>query len=269
MKLISNQPNSTARIYIASGAMWAFLGALTGLTAALELLAPDIIGRYPFLSFGRIRPLHVNLIAFGGVYTLLLGGAAHIVPRLCRVEGLWSEKLGSANALLLWNAVFVAAIFALPFGYTQGREYAEFVWWIDWMLAISVILFTFNVYMTVATRRERLLYVSLWYICGGLIWTILVYFLGNVMWNPPSGALTGIIDSIWLWFYGHNVVGLILTPMGLAMAYYVLPRAAKAPVYSHGLSLIGFWVLLVMYTHVGTHHLLKAPVPGGLHITEG
>lgn len=266
MKLISDQPNSTSRIYIASGAIWAFLGALTGLTAALELIAPDFVGHYQFLSFGRIRPLHVNLIAFAGVYTLFLGAASHIVPRLCRVEGLWSEKLGSANALILWNLVFVCAVFTLPFGHTQGREYAELVWWIDWMLAISVILFAFNIMMTLVTRRERLLYVSLWYICGGLIWTILVYFIGNVMWNPPEGALMGIVDSIWLWFYGHNVVGLILTPLGVGVAYYVIPRAARAPVFSHGLSLIGFWMLLVMYTHVGTHHLLQAPVPRWLKV---
>lgn len=265
MKVISSEPNATARVYIISGAIWAIVGALAGLTAALELIAPDLIGQFPWLSFGRLRPVHVNIVAFGFVYTMLLGCAAHIVPRLCRVEKLWSEKLGSATALL-WNVVFIAAMFTLMMGHTQARELAELIWPIDVLVAVSVVLFMVNVYMTVLNRKERLLYVSLWYICGGLIWTAGVYVIGNVMWKPDTGALQGLVDSVWLWFYGHNVVGLILTPMAVAMAYYVLPRAAKAPVWGHNLSLVGFWVLLVVYTHVGTHHIIQAPVPRWLKV---
>jgi len=265
VKLLSDRPYSTARGYFATGAVWAVVGALAGLVAALELVAPDLLGSVPYWSFGRLRPVHVNVVAFGFVYSLLLGGAAYIVPRLCRVDGLWSERLGSLG-VWLWNAVFVAAALTLPFGLTQGREYAELIYPIDVLVMLAIGVFAVNVYMTLAHRREPLLYVSLWYIAGGLAWSLSVYFLGNVMFRPPQGALTGIVDSIWLWFYGHNVVGLILTPMAVAMAYWVLPRAAKAPVWSHTMSLLGFWVLLVMYTHTGTHHLLQAPVPRWLKV---
>lgn len=265
MKLISSEPNATAKGFLVTGTIWGVVGASVGLYAALGLVAPDLLMTHPALSFGRLRPLHVNAVAFGFVYSLLLAGAAFIVPRLCRVEGLWSERLGTIT-VLLWNAVFVSAAITLPFGFTQGREYAELIYPIDVLVAVTIGLFAFNIYMTYATRRERLLYVSLWYIGGGLAWTVSVYFLGNVMFRPPTGALTGIIDSIWLWFYGHNVVGLILTPMALAMAYWVLPRAAKAPVWSHSMSLLGFWILLVVYTHTGTHHLLQAPVPQWLKV---
>jgi cbb3-type cytochrome c oxidase subunit I len=265
LKLISNQPYSTARGYALSGAFWAVVGALAGLTAALELVAPDLMGHIPYITFGRLRPVHVNVVAFGFVYSLLLAGASYSVPRLCRLKGLWNERLGNIG-VWLWNAVFVAAALTLPFGRTQGREYAELVYPIDVLVILSIGLFTVNVYMTLARRKEPLLYVTLWYVAGGLAWTLSVYFLGNIMFRPPVGALTGIVDSIWLWFYGHNVVGLILTPLAVAMAYWVLPRAVKAPIWSHTMSLMGFWILLVIYTHTGTHHLLQAPVPRWLKV---
>jgi cytochrome c oxidase cbb3-type subunit 1 len=124
---------------------------------------------------------------------------------------------------------------------------------------VAVLLYL--VFGTVMRRKERLLYVSVWYIAGGLIWTFFVYAVGNAVWEYPFGSWTGINDQILLWFYGHNVVGLVITPQAVAMAYYIIPRATRKPVYSHALSLFGFWALIVMYTHTGTHHLLQAPVP--------
>jgi len=114
--------------------------------------------------------------------------------------------------------------------------------------------------MTVLHRREQLLYVSVWYALGGVLWTAVVFPLGNVMWRF-SGSLTGTVDAVWLWFYGHNILGLYLTPLAVAVLYYLMPRIAKAPLYSHTLSLIGFWSLLAFYAHIGAHHLLQAPVP--------
>lgn len=266
MELIfSKQPHSTSRRFLITGAVWAVIGALYGVTAALELVAPDLYSNVEVLTFGRLRPAHVNIVAFGFVYSMLLGGISYIVPRLCRLEGLWSEKLGSLT-VWLWNAVMISAAITLGAGMTQARELAELVYFIDVMVVVALTLFTINIYMTIARRKQKLLYVSLWYVAGGLAWTLSVYFLGNIMFRIPEGALTGIIDSIWLWFYGHNVVGLIITPLAVALAYWVLPRAMRAPVWSHTMSLIGFWVLLVMYTHTGTHHLLQAPVPRWLKV---
>jgi cytochrome c oxidase cbb3-type subunit I len=258
-------PDSTARLFLISGVLWGLVGASFGLLSALALIAPDLISNGPHTSFGRMRPVHVNTVALGFVYSLLLAGVAHIVPRLCRVEGLWSERLGRLSAWI-WNLTILSGAVTLLLGMTQARELAEYIWPVDVLLAVSIALLTFNVYMTVLSRKERLLYVSLWYICGGLIWTILVYAIGNVMWKPMEGSLTGTLDQIWMWFYGHNVVGLILTPLATAMAYYVIPRAVGRPVWSHNLSLMGFWILLVIYTHVGTHHIIQAPVPRWLKI---
>jgi len=265
LKLLSDQPYSTSRRFFITGVIWAVGGALYGLVASIELFAPDLYAQVEWLTFGRMRPIHVNVVAFGFVYSLLLGGVAYIVPRLCGLEKLWSERLGNVS-MWLWNSIFVSAAITLHLGMTQGREMAELVYFIDVLFMLALGLFTLNVFMTVANRKQKLLYVSLWYICGGLVWTLSVYFLGNIMFRPPQGALTGIVDQIWLWFYGHNVVGLIITPLAVALIYWVLPRAVKAPVWSHTMSLIGFWVLLVMYTHIGTHHLLQAPVPKWLKI---
>jgi cbb3-type cytochrome c oxidase subunit I len=265
LEFLSDKPYSTARRYLISGVVWGVIGTLVGLTAAAELVAPDLIGPVRYLSFGRIRPLHVNAVAFGFVYTLLLGTTAYIVPRLCRVEGLWSERLGCLSAWV-WNAIFVGAVLTLPFGMTQGREWAELVYGLDVLFMLGLGLYSAAIYMTILRRREPLLYVSLWYVGGGLIWTLSIYFLGNVMFRPPSGSLTGIVDPIWNWFYGHTIVGLILTPVALAAAYWVIPRAIGAPIWNHTMSLIGFWVLLVIYTHTGTHHLLQAPVPRWLKV---
>jgi cytochrome c oxidase cbb3-type subunit 1 len=123
-----------------------------------------------------------------------------------------------------------------------------------------------NLIMTVAKRREPILYVSVWYVCAAVILTAATYALGNVVWKPDSGSLLGIPDAILLWFYGHNIFGLLLTPLSLGVAYYVIPRACHNPLYSHTLSLVGFWSLVVVYTHIGTHHLLQVPVPTWLKV---
>jgi cytochrome c oxidase cbb3-type subunit 1 len=240
------------------------IGALFGLLTAIEFIAPDLVENVSWLVFGRIRPIHTNLIIFGFVTPALLSTAYYIVPRLLRTE-LYSERLGMVT-VLLWNLVLVSIVVTLAMGYTQGREYAEAVWAIDVVVAISFCLIFFNLIMTVARRKEPLLYVSVWYICSGMILTAIVYCIGNVIWVPGAGALKGMPDAIVLWFYGHNILGLLLTPLAVGVAYYVIPNACRTPLYSHTLSLVGFWTLLVVYSHIGTHHLLQVPAPTWLKV---
>jgi cytochrome c oxidase cbb3-type subunit 1/cytochrome c oxidase cbb3-type subunit I/II len=151
-------------------------------------------------------------------------------------------------------------------GYSQGREYAELPWSVDILVGILFSLVIFNFLMTVKQRKEPILFVSVWYVCAAVIMTACTYAMGNVIWKPDSGALLGIPDAIILWFYGHNVFGLLLTPLSLALAYYAIPIALRSPLYSHTLSMLGFWSLLVVYTHIGTHHLLQVPVPTWLKV---
>jgi len=254
----------TAAMFMISSACWMIVATFAGLLAATELIAPDLTQGIGWLSFGRLRPIHVNLVLFGFVTPGLLGAAYYIVPRLLKTE-IFSEKLGLLTALL-WNLTVALGVVTLSLGFSQGREYAEFIWPVDMMVVAVFAMAFYNFIMTVKNRKEPILYVSVWYICAGLILTGLTFALGNVVWRPTSGALTGIPDAILLWFYGHNVFGLLLTPLAAGVAYYVIPRACRSPLYSHTLSLLGFWSLIIVYTHVGTHHLLQVPVPTWLKV---
>jgi cbb3-type cytochrome c oxidase subunit I len=189
----------------------------------------------------------------------MMGLWLYIVPRLTGRK-LWSEVLGNI-CMLLWNVALLIGIIGILQAYTQSREYAEMIWIIDVGVLIVLILNLINLYATIINRVERKLYVSLWYISGTLIWMPVLYFIGNVMWNPATGALTGIDDTIFNWFYGHNVLGLWFTTGLLPVIYYIVPKETRTPLYSHFLSLVAFWGIAFFYTGVGGHHLLWAPIP--------
>jgi cytochrome c oxidase cbb3-type subunit I len=256
--------NSTAKAFCLTSAFWMMVATFYGLLGATELMAPDLTENMGGIVFGRVRPTHINLVLFGFVTPGLLGAAFYFIPRLLRTN-LYSEKLG-VTTVLAWNIALVALVATLAMGMTQGREYAELIWPIDVAVVAAFGLIFFNFFMTTTQRREPILYVSVWYILAGTILTTCTFALGNVIWRPDSGALVGIPDAILLWFYGHNVFGLLLTPLSAAVAYYVIPRVTRAPLYSHTLSLLGFWSLIVIYTHIGTHHLLQVPVPTWLKV---
>ena len=249
----------TAKAFCMTSALWFAFATTFGMIGAGYLFAPDFMANIGFLHFGKARPIHVNLVLFGFVTPGLLAAAFYYIPKLLRTP-LYSEKLGVFTAIL-WNITLPIAVISLGMGYSQGREYAELPWAVDIMVGVLFVLVIGNIVMTIRRRKEPILYVSVWYVTAAVVLTATTYLLGNVVWRPDTGALLGIPDAILLWFYGHNVFGLLLTPMGLGVAYYVLPIATRSPLYSHTLSLLGFWSLIIVYTHIGTHHLLQVPVP--------
>ncbi|MGD8755580.1 MAG: cbb3-type cytochrome c oxidase subunit I, partial [Desulfobacterales bacterium] len=251
--------NPTAKAFTLTSALWFAAATSFGMIGAGYLIAPDFLANIEYIHFGRVRPMHINAVLFGFVTPGLLAVAFYYFPRLLRTE-LFSHKLGVFSAIF-WNITVAAGMIGISLGYTQGREYAELPWPVDIMVVISFSLVVFNILMTIRKREERILYVSIWYTTAAVVLTSITYCLGNVIWKPDTGALVGIPDAILLWFYGHNIFGLLLTPMGLAVAYYVLPIATRSPLWSHSLSLVGFWSLIIVYTHIGTHHLLQVPVP--------
>jgi cytochrome c oxidase cbb3-type subunit 1/cytochrome c oxidase cbb3-type subunit I/II len=260
----SQATNATAKGFCLTSAFWMMVATFYGLLGATELMAPDLTENMGGIVFGRVRPTHINLVLFGFVTPGLLGAAFYFIPRLLRTR-LYSEKLGVIT-VAAWNAALVVVVATLAMGMTQGREYAELIWPIDIAVVVVFAMTFFNFSMTVKQRKEPILYVSVWYVLAGTILTACTFSLGNVIWRPDTGALVGIPDAILLWFYGHNVFGLLLTPLSAAVAYYVIPRATREPLYSHTLSLLGFWSLIVVYTHIGTHHLLQVPVPTWLKV---
>jgi cbb3-type cytochrome c oxidase subunit I len=257
-----SKENSASASFLLSAAVWIVLGVVMGLVLALEFVFPDLFAGIPWLVFGRLRQAHTNTVMFAFLSGGMMGLWLYIVPRLTG-RRLWSERLGNLCALL-WNFALIAGVLGLLNAYTQSREYAEFVWGVDVAVVVVLILNLINLYMTIRHRVEPKMYVSLWYITGSLIWMPILYFIGNVMWNPSTGAMTGINDAIFNWFYGHNVLGLWFTTGLLAVTYYIVPRETHTPLYSHFLSLIAFWGITFFYTGVGAHHLLWAPIPDWL-----
>jgi len=254
--------NSAARNFIVSASGWLIVGVLMGLVLALQFVFPDLFRGVPWLVFGRLRQAHTNTVMFAWLSGGMMGLWLYIVPRLTGRQ-LWSEQLGNAT-MILWNLAVGLGIVGLLNAQTQSREYAEFIWIVDVAVMVTLILNMINIYVTVAHRTEPKLYVSLWYIIGTVIWMPMLYFIGNVIWSPPTGALTGIDDAIFNWFYGHNVLGLWFTTGLLPVIYFMVPKETNTPLYSHFLSLIAFWGIILFYTGVGAHHLLWAPVPDWL-----
>ncbi|NIQ38977.1 MAG: cytochrome-c oxidase [Proteobacteria bacterium] len=239
-------------------------GTVAGLIGAVEMVAPELLGNIPWIAFGRVRQIHTNLVMFGFVGTALLGAAYYLVPTLLRTT-LYSEGIGKAS-LWLWNVGIASGAVTLSLGFTQNREYAEFIWPIDIGVLIALALIFYNLLQTLRRRRENLLYVSVWYVFGSVVFTFFTYFFGNAVWNPETGSLVGIPDAVLAWFYGHNIIGFFFTTLAVAVAYYVIPIVSRAPLYSHTLSLIGFWTILIMYSHIGTHHIIQAPAPTWLKV---
>jgi cbb3-type cytochrome oxidase subunit 1 len=197
----------------------------------------------------------VNGVLFGWLSMAQVGAAFYMIPRLCG-NRLWNESLGVWTGWL-WNLTIVLGVVTLLGGYNQGREYAELVWPLDVAVLALLLLSGLNVFATVATRREKKLYVTTWYVMGAFIWMPILYFVGNAMWETgnfwhQSGAIGGINDATLNWFYGHGVLGMWFTPMGVALAYYFIPTLARTHAHSHALSMLGFWTIAFMYPMVAT-----------------
>lgn len=254
-----SKDNSASTNFMLSASVWIIFGVLMGLTLATQFVFPDLFRGVPWLVFSRLRQAHTNTVMFAFLSGSMMGAWLYVVPQLTGRK-LWSERLGNLS-MILWNVAIVSGVILILMAQTQSREYAELIWIIDVGVMLVLTLNLINLYMTIGHRTEPNLYVSLWYITGTLIWMPLLYFIGNVMWNPPTGSLTGIDDTIFGWFYGHNVLGLWFTTGLLPIIYYIVPRETNTPLYSHFLSLIAFWGIAFFYTGVGAHHLLWAPVP--------
>ncbi|MGH7356506.1 MAG: cbb3-type cytochrome c oxidase subunit I [Candidatus Rokuibacteriota bacterium] len=242
------------RLWLAWGFVWLLTFPTLGAVLATKFTDPGFLGGVPWLTFGRLRPVHVNGVIWGAFSTLFLGLAYWVVPRLCGVT-VWRSGWGRPLAWV-WNLNLVAASAALLAGGNRGWEAGELP------LANVLVLFgclaaiAVQLLMTIARRAEPQLYVSLWYLIAGLVWTV----ANLVLLVVGPGHVPGVGNAAWHGLFIHYVVGLWITPAGYVLIYYFLPAALHAPIYSHRLSLIGFWSLAFFYPFVGLHHYLYAPI---------
>ncbi|MBI2837763.1 MAG: cbb3-type cytochrome c oxidase subunit I [Acidobacteria bacterium] len=246
--------DTAAKWFILSSIAYFFIVGIIAVTIAAKFVWPELLGTIPAFSYGRLRPLHVNGMLFGWLLAADMGLVYYIVPRLCGVR-LWSEKLGVATAVL-WNVIILGAVVSLLAGWNQGWEYAELPMPLDVLVVVAWIMFGANIFATIASRKYAQMYVTLWYIMGTILWTAFVYLTGNfaVLFT------TGVNQANLNWMYVHNAVGLIFTPVGLALAYYFIPKAGEVPLHSHKLSMIGFWSLAFVYVWTGAHHMIHGPI---------
>jgi cytochrome c oxidase cbb3-type subunit 1 len=213
-----------------------------------------------YVHFGRVRPVHVGHVTLLWLLSADIGLFYFMVPRLCGVP-LWSPKVAYASIALWWTSLIIG-VYSYPTGTNFGWEYAELPNWVGWipvkyMFTLAFVLVVLNCYMTIAIRKYEKMYVSLWYVMGTLIWTTFTYIVGSYAVNWVAEGISRVNVSF---FYVHNLVGLIFTPMGLAVAYYALPKLTGQPIYSHRLSMIGFWSIAFVYAWVGSHHIIHGPM---------
>ncbi|OLB03352.1 MAG: cytochrome oxidase [Candidatus Rokubacteria bacterium 13_2_20CM_69_15_1] len=242
------------RKWLASGFLWLLLFPTVGVILSTKFTYPEFLGSHPWLTFGRIRPIHVNGVIWGAFSTLFIGLCHYIVPRLCGVR-LWNERW-SHWLIWVWNVNLAVAVLLLAGGWNRGWEAGEFALVNVIVIFLALLFLTAQFLITIKNRREAPLYVSLWYLIAAFVWTDVNLIL--LMLGPYH--IPGINNAAWHGLFIHYVVGLWITPAGYVLIYYFLPASVRNPIYSHKLSLIGFWSLAFFYPFVGIHHYLYSPI---------
>ncbi len=243
--------------------VWGIVGMLAGAIIAAQFIFPDLTYGVPWLSFGRLRPLHTNAVifAFGG--SALFATSYYVVQRTCQVR-LFSDGL-AAFTFWGWQAVIVAAAITLPLGYTTSHEYAELEWPIDVLITLVWVAYAVVFFGTLVKRKTPHIYVANWFF-GAYILTIALLHVVNSAQIPVNAwksyyVYAGVQDAMVQWWYGHNAVGFFLTAGFLGMMYYFVPKQAGRPIYSYRLSVVHFWALIFTYMWAGPHHLHYTALP--------
>jgi cytochrome c oxidase cbb3-type subunit I/II len=254
--------NRIVRNFAVATMVWGIVGMLVGLIAALQIPFPGLnFGE--LLTFGRVRPVHTNAIIFAFVGNGIYMGLYYSLQRLCKAR-MFSDLLSKLH-FWGWQSIIVLAALTLLTGHTTGKEYAELEWPIDILIALVWVIFGINMFGTIIKRRERHLYVAIWFYIATVV-TVAVLHIVNSIEIPVSilksySVYAGVQDALVQWWYGHNAVAFFLTTPYLGLMYYFVPKAANRPVYSYRLSIIHFWALIFLYIWAGPHHLLYSALP--------
>jgi cytochrome c oxidase cbb3-type subunit I/II len=255
--------NKIVRDFTIASLVFGVVGMLVGVLIASQLFAPDLNFSIPFLTFGRIRPLHTNAVIFAFVGNAIFAGIYYSLPRLLKAP-MFSTLLSRIH-FWGWQLIILAAAISLPLGLTSSKEYAELEWPIDIAITLIWVVFGINMIGTIIKRREKHMYVAIWFYLATWV-TVAVLHIVNSFEIPVSlfksySLYAGVQDALVQWWYGHNAVAFFLTTPYLGLMYYYLPKAANRPIYSYKLSIIHFWALIFLYIWAGPHHLLYSALP--------
>jgi len=255
--------NVIVRNFAIATVVWGVVGMFVGLVIAIQLFEPAFNARLQYLTFGRIRPLHTNAVIFAFVGNAIFMGLYYSVQRVCKAR-MFSDVLSKIH-FWGWQLIILSAAITLPLGFTTSKEYAELEWPIDIAITLIWVIFGMNLIGTLIRRREKHLYVAVWFYLASLV-TVAVLHIVNSIEIPVDylksyPVYAGVQDALVQWWYGHNAVAFFLTTPFLGLMYYFLPKAANRPVYSYRLSIVHFWSLIFLYIWAGPHHLLYTALP--------
>lgn len=259
-----NYDNKIVRNFAIATVVWGLIGMTVGLLIATQLFSPEMNLGNQYTTFGRIRPLHTNAVVFAFVGNGIFMGVYYSLQRLLKAR-MFSDMLSSVH-FWGWQLIILAAVITLPLGLTTSHEYAELEWPIDIAITIIWVVFGINMFGTIIKRRERHMYVAIWFYIATFV-TVAVLHIVNSFQLPISAfksyyLYAGVQDALVQWWYGHNAVAFFLTTPYLGMMYYFLPKMAQRPIYSYKLSILHFWSLIFLYIWAGPHHLLYTSLPG-------
>jgi len=244
--------------YVACATFWLVVGTLAGQYLGIKFTAPDI-DHVPWLSFGRLRPVHTNTVFWGWSSLAMIALALYVVPRTSQ-RRLHSLPLAWIALGLINLSVIAGDLLLLAGVNNAGQEYREYIWPAMAPFAIGVGILTYNLLRTVVDRRIEEIYISNWYIMGAFLWTVALAVIAYI----PAYQRTGVSETIIQGFYMHMGVGMWFTPMVLGLTYYFLPKLLSKPIYSYSLGVLAFWTQMVFYSLIGAHHFIYAPIPWAL-----
>jgi cytochrome c oxidase cbb3-type subunit I/II len=255
--------NKIVKDFAIATLFWGVVGMVVGIFIATQLFVPKMNMGIPYTTFSRLRPLHTNAIIFAFVGNAIFMSVYYSLQRLCKAR-MFSDLLSKIH-FWGWQLIIVSAAITFPLGFTTGKEYAELEWPFDIAIALVWIAFGINMFGTLIKRRERHMYVAIWFYIATWV-TVLVLHIFNSIEIPASilksyPVYAGVQDALVQWWYGHNAVAFFLTTPFLGMMYYFLPKAADRPIYSYRLSIVHFWALIFIYIWAGPHHLLYSTLP--------
>jgi cytochrome c oxidase cbb3-type subunit I/II len=258
-----NYDNAIVKKFALATIIFGIIGMTVGLLIALQLVFPALNFETPYLTFGRLRPLHTNAVIFAFVGNGIFMGVYYSLQRLLKAP-MFSKALSNFH-FWGWQAIILAAAITLPLGMTSSHEYAELEWPIDIAIAVVWIAFGINMFGTILKRRETHLYVAIWFYIATWVTVTILHVFNNleipVTLMKSYPVFAGVQDALVQWWYGHNAVAFFLTTPYLGLMYYYLPKAANRPVYSYKLSIIHFWALIFIYIWAGPHHLMYTSLP--------
>jgi len=251
-------------LFLGSAVVWLLVGTLLALAASIKMHSPSFLADWDWLTFGRIRPAHLNAVIYGWGSMAGIGVLLWLEARLCQVK--LPLQLLLVVGCALWNLAVAGGTLAILAGHGTSVEWLEFPRPWSFVFAGVFVAVMASSLMMFSGRRAGHIYVSQWYLFGAVLWFPFLYVLANALIH--GGLATGVVQASANWWFAHNVLGLWFTPIGLATVYYLLPKVLGRPIHSYYLSLLGFWTLALFYNWAGTHHLIGGPLPAWL-ITVG